>query len=344
MLRGNDGTILHLTGKPHVAIVVKGEKKVAQDGRPTPITDSYVPSGANSFSVGSTAGLQVGDTIQITRPVTETWVDFMGMSDLVRDGKSETWLTGKLQTEQVVQAISGNRITVSVPLSDSYDSRYLNPPGSTVVKVTVSGLISQVGIEHLRIESPPQPIAITAPQFRALHFVDVVDSWARDLDIHDTISSLDVGAGSSRVTIQRVSHSHSVATLGPPSPGTSATTELRRCSTDAPATATMSFTSSPTVATRVPTSCSTAPFAATDTFNPTCAGPRDYWWTVARCRRAAIDLMNRGIMGSGHGWAMGWGVAWNCMAKSFVIQQPPGRDELGDWMYRNRAEPSDTRR
>ena len=29
-------------------------------------------------------------------------------------------------------------------------------------------------------------------------------------------------------------------------------------------------------------------------------------------------------MGSGHGWTTGWSVAWNCTAKSFVIQQPPG--------------------
>ena len=37
-----------------------------------------------------------------------------------------------------------------------------------------------------------------------------------------------------------------------------------------------------------------------------------------------IDLMNRGEMGSGHGWTMGWGVVWNSSAGSFVIQNPPG--------------------
>jgi hypothetical protein len=29
-------------------------------------------------------------------------------------------------------------------------------------------------------------------------------------------------------------------------------------------------------------------------------------------------------MGSGHGWTAGWAVAWNCEAKSFTIQNPPG--------------------
>jgi hypothetical protein len=34
--------------------------------------------------------------------------------------------------------------------------------------------------------------------------------------------------------------------------------------------------------------------------------------------------MNRGVMGSGHGWAIGWAVAWNCKAKSYLNQMPPG--------------------
>ena len=37
-----------------------------------------------------------------------------------------------------------------------------------------------------------------------------------------------------------------------------------------------------------------------------------------------MDFRNRGSMGSGHGWSMGWGVAWNCEARDFVIHNPPG--------------------
>ena len=40
--------------------------------------------------------------------------------------------------------------------------------------------------------------------------------------------------------------------------------------------------------------------------------------------QGGIDLMNRGEMGSGHGWTMGWGVVWNSSAASLVIQNPPG--------------------
>jgi hypothetical protein len=34
--------------------------------------------------------------------------------------------------------------------------------------------------------------------------------------------------------------------------------------------------------------------------------------------------MNRGVAGSGHGWTMGWAVAWNCIAKTYIVQNPPG--------------------
>jgi len=37
-----------------------------------------------------------------------------------------------------------------------------------------------------------------------------------------------------------------------------------------------------------------------------------------------IEFINRGTGGSGHGWAMARGIAWNCTAMWFDMQQPPG--------------------
>jgi hypothetical protein len=58
-----------------------------------------------------------------------------------------------------------------------------------------------------------------------------------------------------------------------------------------------------------------------------------------------IDFMNRGIMGSGHGWAIGWAVAWNCKAKSYLNQLPPGSANWvigSEGMPQKRAIPFDT--
>jgi hypothetical protein len=224
----------------------------------------------------------------------------------------------------VIRSISGNCITVTVPLSDSYDSRYLNPPGSTVQKVEVSGLISQVGIEHLRIESPAQAISIDDPQFQALHLDDVIDSWVRDLNVVDTIGCVDVGSGASRVTVERVNVSHSVATLGHAKPGdfgANGTQTLFDHCTGTGNDLFYVFTLGRLQGPNVALNCS---FHGDGHIEP-----HMRWSTgllVDNCQTpgGGIDLMNRGIMGSGHGWTMGWGVVWNCSAKEFLIQQPPG--------------------
>ena len=85
-------------------------------------------------------GFAVGDVIQIRRPVTAAWVKFMGMDNLVRDGKHQTWIrTGtNIAIERRIAAISGNKISLDVPLSDSFDAKYLNPPGTAVVKMQCS--------------------------------------------------------------------------------------------------------------------------------------------------------------------------------------------------------------
>jgi hypothetical protein len=57
--------------------------------------------------------------------------------------------------------------------------------------------------------------------------------------------------------------------------------------------------------------------------------PHMRWSTgvlVDNCKvpEGGIDFANRGVAGSGHGWTMGSAVAWNCMANTYVIQNPPG--------------------
>jgi hypothetical protein len=40
----------------------------------------------------------------------------------------------------------------------------------------------------------------------------------------------------------------------------------------------------------------------------------------------SIDLMDRGVDGSGHGWAIGFGAVWNSVGSSLLVQQPPGSE------------------
>src|SRR5262249_28553218 len=165
--------------------------------------DRYVPSGARSFSVSDATGFAAGDVIAIKKTVTEDWVKFMKMDDLVRDGKKQTWLpVGRgLITEHKGAAGGGNTITLEVPLSDSFDPQHFKPKGIEVVKIKPPARLSQVGIEHLHIVSPEQAIPHTQPHFTALR-VTGQDCWVRDVVIDETMNS--VAVGGQRITLERV--------------------------------------------------------------------------------------------------------------------------------------------
>ena len=126
-----------------------------EEAAATTIAEAYVPAGATSFKVADSSGLSAGDAIEIQRPVTQAWVHSMQMDDLVRDGRPQTWIrTGsRITTERTIAAISGNRITLDIPLSDSFDYRYLNPPGTIVVKTKPLPLVSATGVEQLQFKA-----------------------------------------------------------------------------------------------------------------------------------------------------------------------------------------------
>ncbi len=83
-------------------------------------------------------------------------------------------------TVEKIAVISGNTITVDVPLTDSFDANYLNPPGTAVVKIRTPARVTQVGIENLHIECPPQEINHTQLHFTALR-INAEDAWVRDV-------------------------------------------------------------------------------------------------------------------------------------------------------------------
>jgi hypothetical protein len=338
---GEKKTTIKLVGRPHLAIAVRapgaGRRRgdeppvpinsdaTNQDFNPaaTSIADSYVPSGAKAFLVNDTSGFAIGDTIEIRRPVTEAWVKFMQMHDLVRDGRPQTWIrpgTTTITTRQIA-TLSGKTITLDVPLADSFDAKYLSPPGTAVVKIRPPTRISQSGVEHLHIESPPQPFNHSQPHFTALR-ISGEDCWARDVIADETMDSVSVNGR--RITLQRVAVNRKALHQGSSKPAEFAPNGgqvlLDRCSgigDNVWYSATGGGQAGPIVL----LNC---------TFTGNGRIESHQRWTTGvlydNCRvpGGGIDFRNRGSMGSGHGWTMGWGVMWNCVAETFVSQDPPG--------------------
>jgi hypothetical protein len=321
---GEGGTVISMTGSPHLCLSFGGQGDPKTVGRPVAIIDPYVPSGSFSFHVADAAGLTPGDTVLINRPATPAWVKFMGMDTLVRNGREEHWVSGEMHTERSIKAVSGNLVTLDVPLADSFDTRYLNPPGGSVVKCDLRERPTQIGMEHFRIVSPPLAATINQSLNRALHADGVSDAWVRDLKVENTINSFYFGGNTSRITIEGVDIRHAVASIGAAKPedfwtgGTQ--TLVNRCS----AAGDNVFYFSTGARMMGPVVVLNCVFHGDGHVQP-----HMRWATgllVDNCEvpESGIDLMDRGIMGSGHGWTVGWSVAWNCTAKTYTIQQPPG--------------------
>lgn len=326
--QGESKSTIKMTGRPHLAIAVRtprGRGEPETDGfnaAQTLIADGYVPSGEVSFNVVDANGFAAGDTIAIRRPVTQAWIKFMHMDDLVRDGRPQTWIRAdSTTTERRIAAISGKTITVDVPLSDSFDSKYLDPPGTLVVKIRPPIRVAQVGIESLHMESPPQAIPHSQPHFTAIR-LNGEDCWMRDLLIEETMNSIAVGG--QRITLQRVTVNRRALHQGSSRPAEFAPNAgqvlLDRCSSNADNVwfvATGGGQAGPIVL----LNCA---------FNGNSRAESHQRWSTGmlydNCRLpdGAIELRNRGSMGSGHGWSMGWGVVWNCVADHYIVQSPPG--------------------
>jgi hypothetical protein len=345
VLRGSgSGTVIEMTGKPHNCISVGGNVMVSPVGDLHMMADDYVASGVNSFRLKDAAGLAVGDTIQITRPVTPAWVSFMGMNKLTRDGRPQTWLNSDISIIRTIRSIEGQKVTVDLPLSDSYDAKYLSPPGVKVVKVATSGEISQAGIESLRIASPAKSVTINEGHHRAFSIRGVADGWARNIEVINTVNSISI-SNARRITLDAISIKHEVPTVGAAKPadlsGNGSQLLFNRCMIQGDNVfyfATGARVSGPIVLLN-------CVFEGNGWIQP-----HQRWATgvlVDGCKvpDGGIDFMNRGAMGSGHGWSVGWAVAWNCKAKSFLNQQPPG---AANWVIggtgekQRRAIPFDT--
>jgi hypothetical protein len=325
---------IKLTGRPHPAIVVRSggpgrgqpSGSGAADGAAaarTIVSDAYVPAGAMTFSVTDAKGFAVGDTIAIQRPVTEAWLKLMQMDDLTRDGRQQTWLGVGTTTiaERRIAAIDGNTLTLDVPLADSFDAKYLNPPGTAVVKMKPLTRLTQVGIEHLHVESPLQEISHSQAHFTALR-LNGQDCWARDVLIDETMNSVSVGGR--RITLERVIVRRKARHQGASKPAEFAPNAsevlLDRCTVVGDNVwyiATGGGQAGPIV-------------VLNGDFSGNGRAEAHQRWSTGmlydNCRApgGGMEMRNRGSMGSGHGWAMGWGVMWNCVAKDYIVQDPPG--------------------
>jgi hypothetical protein len=331
VLRGSGsdekGTVIEMTGAAHTCLYIQGAPVKFQKENPAdvyPISDAYVPSGATSLSVKDPNGLNAGDTILVRWLRTAKWIHFMGMDNLVRNGKLQNWIQtdSPVAFQRTVRSIEGNHITLDVPLTDSIDSQYLS---GVVVKTLPPKRLTQCGFESLRINSRPPAGMLTAPNNGAIIIDNCEDCWCSDILTSDTLSVAQVLGNARRITLLAIKALHTATVAkgaGYPADFTLRGSQvlIDRCSSTGNGAFYVDTAHAPAALNAV-LYCFFEGDGAIQ--------PHQRWSTgllMDNCKlpQGKVDLINRGTAGSGHGWAIGWSVAWNCAAKSLDIQQPPG--------------------
>jgi hypothetical protein len=333
---GKGGTTIRMTGGKHTAIVI-GKRTFTADTNDEPaeqedsftiaqtrVTDKYVPAGTHTFMVADSKAFAAGDLIMIKKPVTDAWVHFMVMDNLKRDGKPQTWIarSRSFVMQRTITAINGNQLTIDIPLADALNNSFADPVGITISKMRPSPVVTQVGVEQLHIQCPPLESAYGNAPYAGIR-VGGNDCWVKDVYFEETMNTT-VLAGN-RITIEQVKITHTYPNLGASKPADfsfeGSQNLLNKCEATGGNTYFV-WTSSLVPGPNVMLNCTFRGHGSR-------IQPHQRWSTgllVDNCTivDGGIDFMNRGVAGSGHGWTMGWAVAWNSIAKTYIIQQPPG--------------------
>lgn len=335
VLRGSgsdpSGSVIVMTGDKHTAIVLNNglrQRMGNRLGNPSPdeksiqVIDKYIPAGSYRLTVTDASGLSIGDNIEIRKPVTEKWVKFMEMDNLVRDGKPQTWIKAGtlLIAERTIAGINGKILTLTVPLVDSYDAKY-TANNTTVVVANNIQRLKQCGVENLRIESPRQAVSHTKALYYALR-INGEDCWAKDINAMETMES--VGIGGRRITVQQVNVVRKALHEGASKPAEFAPNGgqilLDHCSVEGDNIWFVAIGGGQTG----PIVFLNCTFKGNGRIEGHQRWSTGFLFDNCQLPDGGIDFKNRGSMGSGHGWGTAWSVAWNCEAKSYVNQIPPG--------------------
>ncbi|MFI9270879.1 peptidoglycan-binding protein [Kitasatospora sp. NPDC052896] len=327
VLRGADGnaadtTLVARGANARTLLDIGGRSSYQTLGTAQPVTDGYVPVGATSLTMGSTAGFAVGDQVVIERPTTQSWIDALGMNGVW----SPNW---SLRSERTITGIQGNRITFDAPLTTALEKQYTQ---ATVYHYSFPR-IDHVGIENLSADGQ----AMAADPDYATDFYNsafgvfnaVQDSWVSNVTTHHFG---DYGVALPSEQSRRISEVHTSALDMVTNLNTSARSFgyliqgqqnlIQDCTLTAAkihAFVTDGRQSGPNVFSHC---------TATTTDVSYDAGGHERWGSGTLYDDVSIqgtlDLVNNGTRGTGHGWSDANSTAWNCdTTAGYEIQNPP---------------------
>ena len=319
------GTTLIATGTTVRDLIVvsgQGERQEIPGTRKS-VKESYVPVGSHRLHLGENHGFAPKDLVVVYRPSTQNWIEDLHMDQLGGEGV-RPWRAGEydLHFERKVIAVDDEGITIDAPLVQALDQRY---GGGAVYKYRFPGRISEVGIEHLRLQSEYQKGKEEEDEQHARSgiFMDkVAHGFVRNIEAHHFwYAAVHLGEDAKYITVEDSASMNPVSKIVGGRRYSfvvyGSLNLLQRLKTDH---GRHDFVTQARVRGPNVFLDSEASNAHSD------IGPH-HRWTVGslydNVKGDQINLQDRGGSGTGHGWTGGSHVFWNCEANSMVCQNPP---------------------
>ncbi len=326
-------TIIQGKGTDRRTLVIIGGNDLSKwsnavSGSRVNITSEYLPVGNRTIEVEDASAYHVGDNIIIRHPSTQKWIDAV---DGGGTGNDDPWKPGEIDMyfNSFVTHIEGNKIMLDVPLYHELD-RSLSQSYAWIF--TRKGLLTEMGIENLRID-----IETAGPQdenhpWNGIQFKGVENCWAKDVKVLHFGKSGFVMQGTTRTTILNCQALEPHSVVEPPDRYnfhvSSACNNVlfKGCHSSESRHAFVSNGTS-SVAGMVFSGC------RSDQAHTASEGHRrwgsGFLWDHTSFNSTnttrVLGLYNRGDYGTGHGWTGTNQVAWNISApdNQIVIQKPP---------------------
>ncbi len=297
-------------------------------GSTVDITSEFVPAGSRTIEVEDASAYAEGDNIIIIHPSYQAWLDAIGGGETHGDA---LWQPGEINMyfNRFVTKIAGNHIQFDVPIFDQFD---LKLSQAYVYIYTRDNLITDSGIEDLRIDIQTSGPLSEDHVWNAVDFIKVEDCWAKN------VTALHFGKSgfwleeANRCTILDCSSLEPHSEVAAPDRynfylGECSNNILfKRCHASE---ARHAFVSNGTASVSgiVFTGCSSVDeYTASESHRRWGQGLLwDNTSFYSESTDRVLGLYNRGSWGTGHGWTGTNQVAWNISAPSneIVVQKPP---------------------
>jgi len=143
------------------------------------ITDNFLPVGSKVLTLADVTPFSVGDNIIIVHPSTQEWLDAILGGET---GSDPSWTPGQVDIKYntYITAIdtAKKKITIASPIFEHFDKTLSQ---CYIYKYNRSGIITNVGIENLRVDNDYAADDDENHVWDSIQFIQVEDAWAKNV-------------------------------------------------------------------------------------------------------------------------------------------------------------------